>query len=309
MTGASDGREGGRVDRALTPNLFIIGASKSGSTALNRYLKAHPDIHMSPVKEPCFFVDRRELEEAWPIMARNPASHDRDAYLALFRGGEGAAYRGEASVYYSQSPHRSGVAARLARASPEARILYVVREPVSRAIAHYWQRAKEFQDPLPLGEAIRAHAIYRDTSDYAMQMGEYLRVFDRTRIHVVVAEELRASRRETLARVFDWLGVSRFEHAPEALADVHVSSPVSRRPRFGFVRGVRDSALWAGARRALPEAAVDRLRRLATTPLEKRAVDDRAARAFLREHLAERTPAFEAMIGRRLDLWRERAGG
>lgn len=289
---------------AAGPNLFVIGASKSGSTALNRYIGMHPRIHMSRVKEPCFFVEQEELALAWPIMARNPASHDRDAYLALFRDGEGAAYRGEASVYYSQSPHRSGVAARIAEAVPDARILYVVREPVSRALAHYWQRAKEFQDDLPLADAIRRNAIYRDTSDYAMQLTEYAAAFPRERIRVILAEDLRAERHRTLASLFDWLGLEPFDYPEEALPDVHVSSPLSRRQRFGFVRGVRDSAVWATARRALPEPVVDRLRRLGTMPFEKREVDDRAARDWLGRYFEDRIPAFEEMIGRSLDLWR-----
>jgi len=56
------------------PNLFVIGASKSGSSALHAYLKVHPEIAMSLEKEPCYFIDQQELTEMWPIMAR-PAEH------------------------------------------------------------------------------------------------------------------------------------------------------------------------------------------------------------------------------------------
>lgn len=289
----------------LMPNLFVIGASKSGSTALNRYLRFHPQVFMSETKEPCFFVDQAELTEAWPIMARNPASHDLDAYKALFRDGAAMPYRGEASVYYSQSPHRSGVAERMAAAVPDARIIYVVREPVSRAISHYWQRAKEFQDQLPLAEALREHAIYRDTSDYALQLANYLKVYDRDQIRVILAEDLRNARRETLAELFAWLGIDDHDYPDEQLGDVHVSSGNSRRQRFGFVKQVRDSALWAKARQALPTAVVDRLRDIGTKSFDKKAVDESAARDWLKQYFAPRIDAFEEMLGRSLDAWRK----
>ena len=61
------------ASRALMPNLFVIGASKSGSSALHSYLRVHPEIRMSSEKEPCFFVEQTQLEEAWPIMARHAA--------------------------------------------------------------------------------------------------------------------------------------------------------------------------------------------------------------------------------------------
>ncbi|MAC82102.1 MAG: sulfotransferase [Rhodobacteraceae bacterium] len=286
------------------PNLFVIGASKTGSSALHAYLRLHPQIFMSAEKEPCFFVDQQELEEAWPIMARKPVSHDIAAYRAMFRDGSDLAYRGEASVYYSQYPHRSGVAARIAAAVPEARILYIVREPVTRTIAHYWQRAKEFQDLLPIEEAIRSNPIYRDTSDYAAQLDQYRKVFDDSQIHVIVSEELRSDRRAVLNGLFQWLGVECHDFLEEDLADVHVSSSKSRRQRFGFVRTIRDSGIWAKARQSLPSPVVDRLRDLATESFDKKAVEDREIRAWLREYFAPRIDRFEDMIGRRLDVWR-----
>lgn len=285
------------------PNLFVIGASKSGSSALHSYLKPHPDICMSREKEPCFFVDQAELETAWPIMARQPCSHDWDAYLDLWKGGENARYRGEGSVYYSQAPHRSKVPARIAAACPDARIIYTVREPVTRAIGHYWQRFKEFQEPLPIEAAMRQNPLYRDTSDYALQLRAYLEHFDRARIHIVVAEDLRADRRAVLAGVLEWLGLEPYAYDEADLTDRHRSPPTSRRQRFPLVRQLRDSALWSAARRHLPGPIVDRLRKASTVPFEKAEVDDSAARRYLSEYLAPRRAEFEQLIERRIAAW------
>lgn len=290
------------------PNLFVIGASKAGSSALHAYLKYHPDIRMSNEKEPCFFVDQDELREAWPIMARRPCSYDWNAYLDLYAGGENARYRGEGSVYYSQAPHRSGVPTRIAQATPDARIIYVVREPVSRTIAHYWQRAKEFQDTRNLRAAVEQDPLYRDTSDYALQLSAYLEVFDPAQIHVVVAEDLRARRAETLAGVFDWLGLLPHEYQEDQLSERHKSPPTSRRERFPFVRQMRDSALWARTRKLLPRAAVDQMRRISTQQFLKSEVDVKDVHAWLAEYFAPRTKAFEDMIGRRMDAWNDTRG-
>lgn len=290
----------------LRPNLFVIGASKSGSSALHAYLRPHPDICMSREKEPCYFVDQAELQAAWPIMARQSCSHDPNAYLALWSGGEGARYRGEGSVYYSQAPHRSGIPARIAKVCPDARIIYTVREPVARAIGHYWQRFKEFQEPLPLERAMRENALYRDTSDYAMQLRAYLDHFDAAQIHVIIAEDLRHDRRAVLTRCMEWLDLPPYDYNEQELAERHRSPPTSRRQRFPFVRHLRNSALWSKARAHLPGTIVDRLRSAGTVSFEKKQVDESAAREYLAHYLAPRTAEFETLIGRSIPAWHQR---
>lgn len=292
-----------RLRHPLAPNMFIIGASKAGSSALHAYLALHPQIRMSSEKEPCFFVDQAQLEAAWPIMARQPWSHDPQAYLALWQGAESATYRGEGSVYYAQAPHRTGVAARIAAACPNARIIYTVREPVGRAVAHYWQRYKEFQERLPIAAAMERNAIYRDTSDYALQLGEYLDHFEPGQIHVIVAEELRAQRRAVLDRCLDWLGLPLCTFSDEDLAERHRSPPTARRQRYPFVSRIRDSAIWATARKRLPRAWITRLREASTVTFDKVLVDESVARAYLSNYLEPRRAAFEAMIGRRITAW------
>ena len=294
------------ASRVSMPNLFVIGASKSGSSALHAYLRVHPDIAMSSEKEPCYFVDQQELEDAWPIMARQPCSHDRDAYLALWDENPNARYRGEGSVYYSQSPHKSGIPARIKSACPDARIIYTVREPVSRAVGHYWQRFKEFQEKLPLEQALKDNPLYRDTSDYALQMNAYLEHFDRDQILVIVAEDLRTRRRETLAEVIEWLGLPNYDFSESEITERHKSPSTSRKERYPLVSFIRNSAACAWARKYLPSSAVATLRKSATVEFEKDTVDETAARAWLTEYLSPRITAFEKLAGRDIPAWGKR---
>ena len=66
-----------------TPNLFIIGAPKSGTTSLYEYLKGHPEIFMSVVKEPCYFSRDLALDDSGNFLVYE---RDKDALLRLVRG-------------------------------------------------------------------------------------------------------------------------------------------------------------------------------------------------------------------------------
>ena len=110
------------------PNLFIVGAPKGGTTTLWRYLDQHPDVFMSPEKEPNFFLDptppvRVPTEEA--ISASSPARR------------RGLARRGERPVLLGSDDTRL-IRARV----PDARIMIALRDPVERAYSSYWHDVK-----------------------------------------------------------------------------------------------------------------------------------------------------------------------
>jgi hypothetical protein len=284
------------------PNLFVIGASKAGSSALHAYLDVHPTIQMSRPKEPCFFVDREQLKRMWPVQSHNKVSYELNAYLEMFNE-QSARYHGEASVYYSQYPHINGVARRIYEFNPEARIIYIVRDPVARTISHYWQRAKELFEPLPLGKAVVEGSIYVDTSDYKLQIDQYLKYFDRSSIFVVSSEDLRQKRRETIEAILGWLNLPFIEFAESDLTDRHVSPAISRRARFALARSMRDSAVWATVRPMIPMAVRNTLARAATTTFERSSVDDTAVREWLTDYFNPRVAEFETFCGRKFPGW------
>ncbi|HEX3577644.1 MAG TPA: sulfotransferase, partial [Thermoanaerobaculia bacterium] len=74
------------------PNFLIIGAAKSGTTSLYHYLRQHPDVFMSPVKEPNYYSDDDNL---LPTAIRSRANYEK-----LFAGAKGERARGEATVRY-----------------------------------------------------------------------------------------------------------------------------------------------------------------------------------------------------------------
>ena len=104
------------------PNLFVVGAPRAGTTSLYHYLRQHPEIYMSPLKEPHFFSHSNPQSDT--------VVKHQDAYLRLFDAARGEKLRGEASPAYLADPDAP---ARIKDASPEAKIVAVLREPVSRA--------------------------------------------------------------------------------------------------------------------------------------------------------------------------------
>src|SRR5580692_5743985 len=104
---------------AVKPNFFIVGAPKCGTTALNHYLSAHPEIFMAKKEMHHFGADLKFGSQFF--------RRDRDEYLAEFAEGHGRKGVGETSVWYLFSRE---AAAELKAFNPEARVIIMLREPV-----------------------------------------------------------------------------------------------------------------------------------------------------------------------------------
>src|SRR5262245_43407547 len=175
----------------MKPNLFVIGAMKCGTSSLHEYLSAHPQIVMSTVKEPGFFVDDPASQCAEIRDHAVSGTPSLDRYLALFPGREEKTYAGESSTYYTKWPHTRGVAQRLWEFNADARLIYIVRDPVERAISHYrfnCQMGWEAGGP----DELRRNPRYWDVGNYAMQLRQYLAHFPKNQIHVLALEDLTA---------------------------------------------------------------------------------------------------------------------
>jgi Sulfotransferase domain len=185
---------------AALPNLIIIGGLKCGTTSIHHYLGLHPEVQMSKPKELNFFVE----ELNWDL--------GLDWYRARFDGR--FAVRGESSPHYTNQPRFTGVAERIKTHCPDARLLYMVRDPIKRLLSH-WVHATgagyehgEMEDVLS-----RPDTAYVHRSQYWMQLQPYLERFDREQIEVISAEELQNERQETMRNAFRFAGVDEgFEH-------------------------------------------------------------------------------------------------
>ena len=226
------------------PNLVIIGAMKAGTTSLHAYLDQHPAVAMSQPKEIHYFTNRNaDRPVEWY------ASHfDPDAPV-----------RGEASPGYTKFPHRAGVPKRMHRLIPDARLIYIVRDPIARTVSQYLHEYLRHQENRPLSEALADfHGnVYVDQSRYAYQLEQYLPHYPLERIHVMTTESLEARPHDALRAVTDFLDLEPF--AFDVATKANVASRRARTNRLGHIleaaRGTRIGTPRAEAARGGREAS------------------------------------------------------
>ena len=178
------------------PTFVVIGAMKAGTTSLFHYLEAHPQISMPAVKETDFFVE----ELNW--------SRGVDWYRRQFRGAGGDVRAiGEASPAYTKYPMYGGVPDRMASVIPDARLIYLVRDPIERIRSHYEHCVLVGTETAPIEEAVLRDPRYLDCSRYALQVSRFLHHFPSEQLLIVRSEDLRERRVETLREIYRFLDV------------------------------------------------------------------------------------------------------
>ena len=284
---------GAPVASAALPNLIVIGAMKAGTTSLHHYLALHPEISMSTVKEPDFFVE----ELGW--------KRGLDWYASQFSP---LPVRGESSTSYTKAPRYPGVPERMHGLVPDARLVYVVRDPIARIVSHYVHEYAAGREHRPIAAALAPDAVrvsdYLAVSSYAMQIERFLEWYDASRMLVVESEALRDRRRETLASVFSFAGVDAGFWCSEYDRELGVTEQRVRRSTtaytlLGLTRRVPHrvrSALPAWARPVRAYAA------RSARPIGRPELDARA-RDGLAELLAGDTERLRRLTGQTFERW------
>lgn len=295
---------------ARTPDFFLVGAPKCGTTSMYQYLRAHPDVFIPRIKEPHYFGSDLDIRE-------ERKRRSLEEYKALFDAAERFRRVGECSVHYL----RSTVAAQeIHDFNPGARILIMVREPVSAMVSWHGQlvsmliediydfeKAVRAQDDriegrrLPNTNRMHQSLQYTDVFSYPDQVQRYFDVFGRERVHVIVLDDMMADLPATYRRVLEFLDIDP-AFAPDF--DRYNEKKWLRAPavtralrRFKFARRF--------AARAIPDSmrrkAVSALSRIAAgperPPVRPEFVDE------LRAACKPDVDRLGAMLGRDLSHW------
>ena len=179
------------------PNFLIIGAIKSGTTSLYHYLRQHPDVYMSPVKETKYYWKEGEAEGRVRIRTR-------EEYERQFDGVASERAIGEASPQYLHSPTAP---ARIAADMPAVRLIVSLRNPADRAYSSYLGRLRGGWERRGVEEAMRPGTYYVASSLYHAALTRYLDTFGRGRIKVILFDELIADPHAVLRELYAFLGV------------------------------------------------------------------------------------------------------
>lgn len=246
---------------------------------------------MSDPKELQFFQDPRC--DDW--LGRYAGYFDDDATVV-----------GESSTMYTRAPVLPGVPARLAAMAPDARLIYMVRDPVERAVASYWEERFQLLDPRSLDEAFAdledPFNPYVAGSRYADQLGGYLEHFPAEQILVLTLDELRDSPQETLQRVFRFLDVD----PAHAVDGTRRDNEAAAKFEYGGLGLRLRATVAATVVRRLPPKVRGRARatiqRVLARPLERPTPSADVVRR-LEQALAEDARLFREMTGLTMADW------
>jgi hypothetical protein len=293
------------------PDFFIVGAPKSGTTALYEYLRQHPEVFMADPKEPNYFGT--DLERL-----RTPRI-SLDQYLAYFTDAGDARRIGEASVRYL---HSRTAATEIAEFAPEGQAIIMLRDPVEMMYSMHGELvfigAEEIEDfaqaleaeedrrgglRIPPGANKPAALFYRESARFAEQVERYFAALGRERVLVIIYDDFRDDTLRAYRTVLRFLGVDE-DFTPE----LRVVNP-SKQPRSRtLTRLIANPPAWARrlAATTLPARQRKRLFRRAlalnarTTP---RRPMDPELRQQLKAEFAPEVQRLGALLGRDLSAW------
>ena len=284
------------------PNLFIVGAMRAGTTALHEALESHPDVYMAPYKEPAYFTDPAQLATDSAVVAAAGYAGNTANYESLFADAAAERYLGESSTHYTKQPRITGVADRLADYAPDARIIYIVRQPVERTISHYRfevQRRYETRSPL---EAFHNDPIYVAVRDYARQIQPFIERLGRDRVYLAVLEDLVENPASELQALYEWLTIDLAAGVLELPRSNALDGVTTKAPRA--TQSVRKSGWYRSLVRLIPKGVRRAAKSVVDQPFDDRALRSPAVRDFLTEQLEPTIPAFEELAGRSFPTWR-----
>lgn len=295
------------VDRTSgrRPNLFLIGAMKSGTNYLRKLLNAHPAIFMCDPGEPSYFVEPQQLRVIWTDMWKRGFWKSEQNYLDLFSLSGNVVLLGEASTNYTKKPLVTGVVERISKFNSRAKFIYIMRDPVERTLSHYWHMVRYHGERRPIYEAVREDIQYIAVSYYAMQLMPYLTHFGRDQVEVLTYEDLVRNPTEVMRRLYRRLGVGLEGVDTSNFVEPENVTPEIVRISHGRVvpRWLRQSPHLRGVLRRTPQSVQTALRSITDRDVTRQAVDTSGAIDFLRPIQRRQTEELARLLGREFPEW------
>jgi len=296
----------------LLPNLLIVGAMRSGTTTAYRALSEHPEVFMSPWKEPHFLgLEGKRPTYSGPgddALNRN-AVVSASTYQELFRNGVEYPWRGEASATYLYLP---AAVRGIRRHTDDPRLVILLRDPVDRAYSAYRYMSGQEREPCDTFAAALADEErritegwapmwhYRRASHYRPQLERLFDAFPSDRVHVALFDDLQDRPREVFASMFAWLGVDDSFEVPVSTSN---RSGPARSRALGYL--LKSSRMRQRVGRRLPAFVMKPLR--AAREANVQLADPELTPALRRELIGQFRDDIEyveQLTGRRLPAWK-----
>lgn len=280
------------------PDFFVLGAMKAGTTSLYHDLRRHPAIILPD-------------KESNALLCERPA----EALATLFPAFPPEKLCGEVCPDYTKLDCGSRAAKRardLYCGNTTPKLIYLIREPITRLRSHHYFISSQFGDANPGGMTADIEHSLRDfpelieTSCYASRIRPWIEAFGNDEVHMVRFEDYIANRSATLADIASFLGLEKFP--PPLVDDARIHNPSASRPvaTLGWRQIMEHPFYRRCLRPLLPLEVRDRLRRIffpkpppPPSPPRQETLD------HLIERLRPEVDAISALAGRRADrpLW------
>lgn len=201
----------------IMPNFLIIGAAKAGTTSLYGYLVQHPQVYMSPIKEPRFFaLEGEQLDFRGPAQSINHTSvTSLEEYSQLFQEVTSETAIGEASTIYLSNPLAPE---RIKHYIPDVKLIAILRDPCERAFSSYLHLVRDGYETLSFAEAIEAEPVriqenwqplwyYKERGFYYEQLQRYFAIFKPEQIKIYLYEDLATDSTAVTQDIARFLGI------------------------------------------------------------------------------------------------------
>ena len=301
------------------PTFLLIGAAKSGTTALFDILTQHPQIYRPFIKEPKFFNDDDHYAKG------------KDWYAqTFFNKSAQFPVRGEATPHYLYWGNKTARRIKQTPGLETIRIIAIFRDPVKRAYSQYWMDVQREIETLPFAVALeqeetrlRENRVELETKGllkygyfhgglYATMLQPFLEVFPRDQIFLLLQDDLRLDFFHTMERLAVFLGLpAGFNFQP--LVSNPAYKPRSSRlhhfflfpsgPIYKFSRRLLHLLPLSQRYRLRQRAVQVNLQATSYPPLDK------DIEKKLRERYVDEVKKMETIIGRDLNQWLVSADG
>jgi len=298
------------------PDFFIVGAPKCGTTSLYGWLRQHPEIFMSPSKEPRFFgsdLDSGSYRDGLFFM------RDQAKYMSLFESAGDAKRVGEGSTTYLYS---ETAAKNIKDFCDFASIIIMLRNPVDMLYSYHSERyyhgnedISDFKEALsaeverrkglryPKNAANLKGLFYRDVVRFSVQVKRYLETFGPENVHIILFDDLKLHPMVVYEQTLNFLGVD-----PTFKPKLRISNP-NKEVRSVLLKTIlqnHSSSLHNFVRHIIPDSRRHRLARYMARLNRKHVPRPPLDKEFARQLSQEFEPEVEALskiLGRDLSHW------
>lgn len=254
----------------IMPNFLIIGAAKSGTSALYDFLSQHPQIYMSAAKEPMFFAFEGEspnfLGPGDDRSANYYSITDIKDYCALFQSVSDEVAIGEGSTLYLYHPKAPE---RIRTHIPDVKLIVILRDPVERAYSNFLHLVRDNREPLTdFYQAFQQEEIrmnngwewfwhYKRLGLYYVQLRRYFENFSQDQMRIYLYEDFANNSADLLKDCFQFLNVDK-KFIPDMSMKVNASGVPKSKYLNSFLR--RQNPIKKIIKPLLPEKVGRRLK-------------------------------------------------